>query len=223
MKIAIIPARGGSKRVPKKNIRLFKKIPAIGRVISILKKSKIFDIIIVSTDSPEIAEVAKKYKAEVPFLRPKNLSGDFATTQSVIKHSIKWLNNKSIYPKYVCCVYSTAFFLKPKDLLNGFKVLKKGKYKFIFAAAKDIVTAYKSFEKNLEDLKFLSNKFQQKRTQDIRDTYHDSGQFYLAESKNWLSEKSILGKKSFIVEIPRERDHDIDTLRDWEIAEKSFK
>ena len=101
MKIAIIPARGGSKRVKKKNIKLFEGIPAIGRVITILSKSKIFDIIIVSTDSSEIMKIAKKYKAEVPFRRPKNISGDHSSTHAVIKHCIKWLENKNVNVAFI--------------------------------------------------------------------------------------------------------------------------
>ena len=131
MKIAIIPARGGSKRIPYKNIKLFKGVPIISRTIKELKKSNIFDLIIVSTDSLKIAKIAKKNGVEVPFLRPKKISDDYTDTQTVIKHAIKWLKDKNIYTKYICCVYPTSVFLNKKDLLNGYKKIKASKWDFV--------------------------------------------------------------------------------------------
>jgi len=223
MKIAIIPARGGSKRVKKKNIKLFEGIPAIGRIITNLSKSKIFDIIIVSTDSSEIIKIAKKYKAEVPFIRPKSISGDHSSTQTVIKHCVKWLENKRIYPEYICCVYPTAFFIEHKDLIEGFKKIKKNKCKFVFAGSKDKVSTWRSFTKNKNKIKIIFPKYEMTRTQDTIDTYHDSGQFYLAKTKTWMTSKSIFSSSCEIVIIPKIRDHDIDTIEDWKFAEQTWK
>jgi pseudaminic acid cytidylyltransferase len=223
MKIAIIPARGGSKRVKKKNIKLFEGIPAIGRVITILSKSKIFDIIIVSTDSSEIMKIAKKYKAEVPFRRPKNISGDHSSTHAVIKHCIKWLENKRIHPEYICCVYPTAFFIEHKDLEEGYKKIKKNKCKFVFAGSKDKVSTWKSFTNDKNKTKVIFPKYEMLRTQETKDTYHDSGQFYWAKTQTWMTSKSIFSSRCEIVTIPKIKDHDIDTIEDWKFAEQTWK
>ena len=221
MKIAIIPARGGSKRIPYKNIKLFKGVPIISRTIKELKKSNIFDLIIVSTDSLKIAKIAKKNGVEVPFLRPKKISDDYTDTQTVIKHAIKWLNDKNIYTKFICCVYPTSVFLNKKDLLNGYKKIKASKWDFVFTAAKSEKSAYQAFEKKKSgSIKMLFSKFSQKRTQCISETYQDAGHFYWARPEVWLSNKKIISKKSYPIVISRFRNFDIDTLEDWKIAEK---
>ena len=124
MKIAIIPARSGSKRIPKKNIKLFMGVPIISRTIKQLIKTNIFDLIIVSTDSNKIANIARNSGAEVPFLRPKKISDDYTDTQTVIQHAIKWLKNKKIYAEFVCCVYPTSVFFSAGDILKGYKKIK---------------------------------------------------------------------------------------------------
>ena len=221
MKIAIIPARGGSKRIPYKNIKLFKGVPIISRTIKELKKSNIFDLIIVSTDSLKIAKIAKKNGAEVPFLRPKNISDDYTDTQTVIKHAIKWLKDKNIYTEYICCVYPTSVFLNKKDLLDGYKKIKANKWDFVFTAAKSEKSAYHAFEKKKSgSVKMLFSKFSQKRSQVTSETYQDAGHFYWARSEVWLSNKKIISKKSYPIVISRFRNYDIDTLEDWKAAEK---
>tara|TARA_A100001011_G_scaffold391874_2_gene478260 strand:+ start:1004 stop:1690 length:687 start_codon:yes stop_codon:yes gene_type:complete len=220
MKIAIIPARGGSKRIPNKNIKLFKRIPIISRTIKKLQNSKIFDLIIVSTDSPQIAKIAKKNGVEVPFLRPKKISDDYTDTQTVIRHAIKWLENKNIYTKFVCCVYPTSVFFNQKDLLDGYKKIKKNKWDFVFTAGKSEKSAYHAFEKKKSGgIKILFSKFSQKRSQSIKRTYHDAGHFYWAKPEVWLSNKKIISEKSYPVIISRYRDLDINTLEDWKAAE----
>ena len=125
MNIAIIPARIGSKRIKQKNIKIFKGKPLIYYSINAAKKSKVFDKILVSTDSEKIGEIARKYGADVPFLRPKNLSDDYTGTKEVINHSINWCIKNKIDPKYICCIYPTAPFLNYKNLIKSFRIIKK--------------------------------------------------------------------------------------------------
>ncbi len=120
MIIAVIPARGGSKRIPRKNIKLFSGKPMIAWSIKAAQKAEIFDNIIVSTDDEEIAEIALKYGATVPFLRPANLSDDYTGTNAVVKHAIKYLNNSKKNVKYACCIYATAPFIRPYYIKHGF-------------------------------------------------------------------------------------------------------
>ena len=223
MKIAIIPARAGSKRIPHKNIKNFKGIPIIAWSIKAAIKSNLFDKVIVSTDSKRIAKIAKKFKAEVPFIRPKGISGNYASTISVIKHGINHLKNKNIYPKFVCCIYPTAAFINSNDLIKGYKRIKTLKWDYVFSAGKFYSSILRSFKKNNSGkLKMVFPKYYNKRTQDIFDTYHDAGQFYWGKSESWLKSKPIFAKKSCIISVPRWRIHDIDTPEDWKIAEKMW-
>lgn len=132
MKVAIIPARIGSKRIKEKNIKNFCGKPIIYWPIKELIKSKIFDKIIVSTDSNKIAKIAKRCGAEVPLLRPKKISDDYTGTSEVVRHEINLLKSKKIYPTYVCCIYPTAAFLLSKDLKKGLQDLKKKKLNIFF-------------------------------------------------------------------------------------------
>ena len=224
MKVAIIPARMGSKRIPKKNIKNFCGKPIISWTIKAIKKAKIFDKIIVSTDSKKIASVVKKYNVEVPFLRPIQLSGDKSGTSEVIIHAIKWLIKNNYDPLFVCCIYPTAAFIKSSDILKGYRMIKKGKWNFVFSATSFSSSALRSFQKNSKKgLKMLFPKNRYKRTQDLEKVYHDVGQFYWGKKNSWLKLKTIFSKSSTIVYIPRWRAHDIDTLEDWNVAEKFAK
>ena len=222
MKIAIIPARSGSKRIPLKNIKTFKGKPIIFWTLKTIISAKLFDRIIVSTDNKKIAKIAKKFKAEIPFIRPKSISTDFASTPDVIKHAITWLKLKKISPKYVCCIYPTAAFMSVKDLLNGYKKIKTNRWNFIFSAGKFQSSIFRSFKKNSKGLKMIFPKYYKKRTQDIKDTYFDAGQFYWGKTDAWKKTKPIFSKDSSLIEIPRWRIHDIDTMEDWKTAEKMW-
>ena len=224
MKIAIIPARSGSKRIPKKNIKLFMGVPIISRTIKQLIKTNIFDLIIVSTDSNKIANIARNSGAEVPFLRPKKISDDYTDTQTVIQHAIKWLKNKKIYAEFVCCVYPTSVFFSAGDILEGYKKIKSRKWDFVFTAGKSSRSAYHSFEKKKSGfIKLLYPSKLKKRSQKIKETFNDAGHFYWAKPDIWLSNKKIISKKSYPIIISRYRDYDIDTLEDWKTAEIFWK
>ena len=224
MRVAIIPARGGSKRILKKNIKNFCGEPIIGRVINIAKKSKIFNKIIVSTDDKKIASIAKKYKAEVPFVRPSNLANDKAATLDVIVHAVKWLKSRGNKPTEVCCIYPTAPLTQIKDLKNSLKELKTGKWNYVFSATSFGYPIFRALRKdNKNNLKTVFSNKINNRSQDLETTFHDAGQFYWANTKTWINKKKIFNSKSKMILLPRWRVQDIDTIDDWKKAEIIFK
>ena len=222
--IAIIPARGGSKRIPKKNIKNFLGKPIIAYSINTAIESNLFDRIVVSTDSREIAKVAEQYGAEVPFIRPKEYSDDFIGTHEVIGHAVKWLEHKKEIIDYTCCIYPTAPLINTDDLIKGFKLIKTGKWDSVIAATTYSYPIFRSFKKvSGEGLKMIFPKYYKSRSQDLPIIYHDAGLFYWAKSKVWKKKTKGFNKKNFIVEIPNHRAQDIDTLDDWQNAEIAYK
>ena len=145
MKIAVIPARIGSKRIKKKNIKILNGKPLIYYSIEAAKRTRIFDKIYVSTDSEEIKKISKRFGAEVPFKRPNKLSDDYTSTKDVIKHTINWCEANKIYPKYVCCIYPAAPFINYKNIIKSYQLLKKNNYNFIFSATKFQSSVLRSF------------------------------------------------------------------------------
>ena len=223
MNICIIPARGNSKRLPKKNIRLFHGKPMISWSIENAIKSNVFDKVIVSTDNKEIAKVAKSSGAEVPFIRPSYLSEDDVSTYPVIKHAIQYLINEGIELKTICCLYATAPFTTKEDLKKAFKVIKEQNNGiYVFAATKfpfPIQRAIKIDKRGFSSVKDICNI--KKRSQDLEEYYHDAGQFYFANKNTWLNNEQIFQNGKPII-IPRWRVEDIDTEEDWLRAEKLF-
>ena len=224
MNICIIPARGNSKRIPKKNIKLFCGKPIIAWSIKLAKDSMCFDKIIVSTDNTEIAYLAKKYGAEVPFTRPKYLSNDYTPTVPVISHAINWQIKNNQKPIYVCCIYPTSVFASPYYIRRGLKVLKKFNSKYTFSVTNYSHPIQRSFKiLNNYKIKMLYPKHYNSRSQDLEASFHDVGQFYWGLADTWLKKQKLIGKNSSPILIPRNRVQDIDTLEDWEIAERIFK
>jgi pseudaminic acid cytidylyltransferase len=224
MNLCVIPARGGSKRIHKKNIKNFCGKPIIAWSINQAIASKSFDKIIVSTDDVEIAELAKSYGAEVPFMRSKKLSGDYTGTVPVISHAIKWQTENYQKPFYVCCVYATAPFIRSKDLKNGLKILKNFGYDYTFSATNYNYPIQRSFRiKKNKKIEMFYPKHYNSRSQDLEEAFHDAGQFYWGLADSWLKNKPIISKNAIPVVIPRDRVHDIDTFEDWQIAEKMFQ
>ncbi|MBT6938627.1 MAG: pseudaminic acid cytidylyltransferase, partial [Candidatus Marinimicrobia bacterium] len=146
MNVAIIPARGGSKRIPRKNIKQFCGKPMIAWPIEVAKQSKLFDRIIVSTDDEEIAVVAKSRGAEVPFMRPVKLSNDYVGTTEVITHAVSWMHEQGWQPDAVCCIYATSIFLNKDDLVKGLKALNTGKWKYAFSVTDFESSIFRSFK-----------------------------------------------------------------------------
>ena len=220
MNIAIIPARGGSKRIPRKNIKLFGDKPIIARSIETALATKVFDRVIVSTDDDEIAEIAKRCGAEVPFVRPEDLADDYAGTTEVISHAIKWMINSGCNFKAACCIYPVAPFTQALDIVDGLKELEKGGWAFTFSAAEYSSPIYRSFNQiDGKGVEMLFPEYFFTRTQDLSVVYHDAGQFYWGLVDSWLQEKKIFEPHSKAIIIPRWRVHDIDTLDDWRRAE----
>ncbi|MGB3962091.1 MAG: pseudaminic acid cytidylyltransferase [Sulfurimonas sp.] len=217
--IAIIPARGGSKRIPHKNIKLFHGKPLIAYSIELAFKSGLFDEVIVSTDDAEIAEIAKSYGASVPFVRPKELSDDFTGTGAVVAHAIKWLHEHGYHLRYVCTLYATAPLLEVKYLQEGFEKLLNSNAKHTFSATSMPFPIQRTFRltENGRCKMFWPENFA-KRSQDLEMAYQDAGQFYFNDlEKN--SEDIIFGKDSIPIILPRYLVQDIDDMEDWERAE----
>ena len=174
MNVAIIPARSGSKRIKNKNIKLFFGKPIITYVIKLLIKSKIFDKIIVSTDSNKIAKICAKSGAKILF-RPKSLAGDYISTKDVVKHAILWMTKNFSKPSRVCCIYPTAVLLKLSDLKKSFIKFKSNKYNYLFSATKYPHPIQRSFYIDRDKIKMDNKKNFYKRTQDLKDYYYDIG------------------------------------------------
>lgn len=224
MNVAIIPARGGSKRIPRKNIKEFCGKPMIAWSIEAAQKSGVFDRIIVSTDDEEIAEVAREYGAEVPFMRPEELSNDYAGTIPVIHHAADWIISQGNKPNYVCCIYATAPFIQPEDLKKGLELIKKKNSDYCFSVASfpyPIQRALKISDDN-EISMFDPEQFNV-RSQDLVEAWHDAGQFYWGNIEAWLMEKAVFKSHAVPLILPRERVQDIDTLEDWRLAELMFE
>ena len=220
MNIAIIPARGGSKRIPKKNIKNFLGKPIISYSIELALSTNLFSRVIVSTDSNEIAKVAVKYGAETPFLRPKELSDDYVGTHEVVGHAIRWLEERGEKIEYACCIYPTAPLIEINDIINGFKIIERGKWDSVIAATNYSYPVQRSFTE-LPDggLKMLFADTYKSRSQDLFKVYHDAGQFYWAKSNTWKNEPDNYNRNSTMIKIPNKRVQDIDTYQDWERAE----
>lgn len=224
MNIAIIPARAGSKRITRKNIKSFCGKPIISYSIETAKKSKMFDKIIVSTDSKEIADISKYYGAEVPFLRPKSISDDFSTISDVMLHATEYLKNEyGETIQTVCCIFPTAPLLKNEDLLKGYKIFSDGKWAFVFAATNFSYPIQRSFKKNISgSITMFYPEYYNSRSQDLEEGYHDAGLFYFGSTESWINKNNIFSENSSIILIPKFRVQDIDNPEDWLIAEKKF-
>ena len=222
MRIAVIPARGGSKRVPRKNIRTFAGQPVIVWPIKAALSSGLFDQVVVSTDDPEIAEVARMTGASVPFTRPENLSDDYADTKSVIRHAISELKLKT--EVQVCCIYPTSVFADAQLLKNGLEKLNESKCSFVFSITSVDPSISRSFTKTADDhITMLFPENYAKRTQDLPSLYCDAAQFYWATVGAWQSDLDIFGADSVGVFIDPSRVQDIDTESQWLAAERIFE
>lgn len=224
MKIAVIPARGGSKRIPRKNIKEFCGKPMIGYSIEAALQSGCFDKVIVSTDDLEIAEVAKSFGAEVPFMRPAELSNDYAGTIPVVRHAIEWFMQQGINPSLVCCLYATAPFVTPEYLQRGLQQITETNAAYAFTVTSYAFPIQRAIKitPELGVEMFDANSFNT-RSQDLEEAWHDAGQFYWGKTDAWLTEKIIFGPESTPIILPRHRVQDIDTSEDWDRAEWLFK
>lgn len=224
MKLAVIPARGGSKRIPRKNIKYFCGKPMLAWSVEAAMQSGCFDHIIVSTDDAEIADIARQCGAQVPFMRPESLSDDHTGTTAVTAHAINWVAAQGQTPQQVCCLYATAPFVNADDLCRGLAVLSDtgGDYAFsVTSYAFPIQRAIRITQAKRVEM-FNPEHFNT-RSQDLEEAYHDAGQFYWGRASAWLENKMIFGPTSAPVMLPRHRVQDIDTAEDWLRAEWLFK
>lgn len=221
--IAIIPARGGSKRIPKKNIRDFYGKPLIAYSIEVALKSNLFEKVIVSTDDEEIAEIAKKYGAEVPFIRPIELSDDFTGTGAVVEHALNYLKNNGDKFDYCCTIYATAPLLQEKYLIKGFEKLKNSDASLCFSVTTmpfPIQRTFKINENGRCEMFWPENYM--KRSQDLEEAYQDAGQFYWENLHKPLKDVPF-GNDSIPIILPRYFVQDIDTIEDWIRAEYMYQ
>tara|TARA_B100000989_G_C19526544_1_gene467204 strand:- start:2729 stop:3412 length:684 start_codon:yes stop_codon:yes gene_type:complete len=219
MIIAIIPARGGSKRIPRKNIKNFNEKPMICWAIEVAQKSKLFDDIFVSTDDQEIKKISEQYGATVPFIRPMNISDDHTPTVPVISHALKEID--TLYKKvdFACCIYPCSPLLKASDLIKSFDILKSTDKDYVYPVVEFPHSIFRSL-RQLKDgsMEFIYPEYELTRTQDLEETFHDAGQFYWGKAEAWRNlEKMHSGGVG--MKIPSYRVVDIDTEEDWKRAE----
>jgi N-acylneuraminate cytidylyltransferase len=222
--VAIIPARGGSKRIPRKNVRPFLGEPLIARTIGRIAAAGVFEQVVVSTDDEEIAEVAQSAGAQVPFLRPAELADDFAGSRPVVQHAIRALEETSPTPlQAVCVVYATAVFLEPEDLIAGRHLLDDGPVDFVAAVTTYDAPVQRALRIRADGCgEMVDPQYLETRSQDLEARYHDVGQFYWGRRDAWLSGHDMFSRQvaTRLFELPRWRALDLDTPEDWEFAER---
>ena len=221
--VAIIPARGGSKRIPRKNIKDFFGKPLIAYSIQVALNSQLFDKVIVSTDDKEIADIAKQYGAEVPFLRPEKLSDDFTGTSDVINHTLKYLNERNEKYDYCCTIYATAPLLQPKYLIEGYNRIQKSDAINAFSATSMPFPIQRTFKIDENGrCEMFYPEFYYTRSQDLEEAYQDAGQFYWTKLTS-QSDEIMFGKDSIPIILPRHLVQDLDTFEDWTRLEYLYK
>lgn len=224
MKICIIPARGGSKRIPRKNIKDFLGKPIIAYSIQAAIKSECFDEIIVSTEDTEISEVAKFYGASVPFVRPESLADDYVDINSVVKHAIEWFDDKNLLLSEVCCLFPTAPFVTAEAIKKSFDQMKKIEADYCFTVTTFEFPIQRAIKVTLENrLKMFNPEYLKTRSQDLEASYHDAGQFYWGKVESFRHQKQFFSKDATPYILPRYLVQDIDTPEDWKRAELMYK
>ncbi|WP_114334062.1 pseudaminic acid cytidylyltransferase [Marinobacter litoralis] len=222
--VAIIPARGGSKRIPRKNIKEFCGKPMIAWSIDAALESGCFDRVIVSTDDEEIAAVARQHGAETPFMRPAQLSDDYTGTIPVIRHAVEWLADNGCAVSQACCIYATAPFVSPEDLNRGQQLLESEVCSYAFSVTSYAFPIQRAIRITGSGRVAMFNpEHFQTRSQDLEEAWHDAGQFYWGTAQAWKEERLIFSEDAAPVTLPRHRVQDIDTPEDWVRAEWLFK
>jgi pseudaminic acid cytidylyltransferase len=222
-RVCIIPARGGSKRIPRKNIRPFCGIPMIERSIRAAQRAACFERIVVSTDDDEIADLATRAGAECPFVRPASLSDDNATSIAVIQHAAQWLIDHDWTPDYVCCLYATAPFVTPDWLTEAHDILVSSKANFCFPVTSYGFAPQRALRRvDGGGVSMLYPEYEVTRSQDLVEAFHDAGAFYWGSLNAWIGGQSIYSLRSATILLPRHLVQDIDTEEDWTHAEILF-
>ena len=222
--LAVIPARGGSKRIPKKNIKPFLGKPIISYSIEAAIRSNLFQKIVVSTDSREIAEIAGGLGAETPFVRPAQLSDDFTGTNAVVKHAIQWFLSKGEKVDYACCIYATAPFVKARHLAEAYETLVRTDNSFVFSVTTFDYPIQRALKLNERGrVEAFQPEHIPSRSQDLEEAYHDAGQFYWGRSQAFVEHSSVFDADALPLILPRHLVLDIDTPEDWKRAEILYR
>ncbi|GAA5181610.1 pseudaminic acid cytidylyltransferase [Niveibacterium umoris] len=224
MRLCVIPARGGSKRIPRKNIRSFCGRPMIAWSICAARESGLFDQVVVSTDDPGIAAVSREWGADVPFARPPELADDHVGTAPVVVHAIDWYVEAGEMPGEVCCLYATAPFVRGADLVAAHAALRESGACFVFTATTFPFPILRSLTVDAHgELGPMFPEHIGKRSQDLPEAFHDAGQFYFGDARHWRDNVPMFGPRSRMFLLPRHRVQDIDTEEDWRRAEWLFR
>jgi N-acylneuraminate cytidylyltransferase len=219
--LAVIPARGGSKRIPRKNIKPFHGRPIIAYSIAAALECGLFADVVVSTDDEEIAAVARASGATVPFMRPAALADDFVGMMPVVRHAIEALAAAGKRFEYVCCICSTAPFLSAETLRAGYELLRASGKQFAFSVTRFPAPVWRGFRLCADGgVEPLFPEFVPARSQDLEEAYHDAGQFYWGQSKAFSEALPVFAPHSAPLVLPRHRVQDIDAPEDWELAER---
>ncbi|MEI6655142.1 MAG: pseudaminic acid cytidylyltransferase [Verrucomicrobiota bacterium] len=222
--IAIIPARGGSKRIPRKNIKPFCGKPMIAWSIEAARAAGIFDTILISTDDEEIACVAEAYGTEAPFRRPAELANDHAPTLPVIAHALSWFEENRGPVDFACCIYATAPFLQAQYLREGLELLQAHPdAEFAFSTTSYAFPIFRALNRNADGtVGMFWPENELKRSQDLPEAWHDAGQFYWGRKQAFCERLGVFSARSYPVALPRHLVQDIDTPEDWDRAECMF-
>jgi pseudaminic acid cytidylyltransferase len=224
-KIAIIPARGGSKRIPKKNIKSFLGKPIIAYSIEAAIKSNLFDQVIVSTDDKEIADIALQHGALVPFTRSEKNSDDFATTFDIIEEVLRWYQKQNITIELACCLYATAPFITSELLHEALKKLISNQFDTVFPVIRYSFPIQRAIKKVNDNgkMSLFQPEHLNSRSQDLEPAFHDAGQFYFFKPDEVLEKKKVWTNNSGIIEIDELLAQDIDNETDWKLAELKYQ
>ncbi|WP_337042013.1 pseudaminic acid cytidylyltransferase [Emticicia sp. 17c] len=221
--LAIIPARGGSKRIPRKNIKDFCGQPIIAYSIKAAIASGIFDDIMVSTDDPEIAAISVQYGATVPFLRSAENANDFATTAAVLTEVLENYSAAGKTYQYACCIYPTAPFVTAQKLKDAYALLKNRNFDSVLTIQPFSFPIQRAFYKEQDTVKWVAPEYALTRSQDLPKTFHDVGQFYFFNAGNFLTSKQLITANSGAIEVNELEAQDIDNETDWKLAEMKFR
>ena len=223
MKVAIIPSRGGSKRIPRKNIKLFHGKPIIAYSIEAALNSGLFNDVIVSTDDEEIAEIAIKYGAKVPFYRSKKNSDDFATTFDVLEEVYQYYLKKGETINTIFCIYPCAAFTTEEKLTLSYKLFNENNFDSLIPIIEYSFPIQKALKIEKNNVAYSNPEFALKRSQDLEKRYHDAGQFYWMDAQTIMNKKTVLTENTGFYIISDLEAHDIDTVLDWKLAELKYK
>lgn len=221
--LCIIPARGGSKRIPRKNIKNFLGKPIIAYSIEAALNSNIFDEVMVSTDDSEIADFSRNLGANIPFMRSSETSGDFATTAAVLREVIEDYEKKDIFFENVCCIYPCAPFVTSKKLINAFNLMQKEKLERVLTVVPFDFPIQRAIKIKNSKPHYLFPEYESCRSQDLEEIYHDAGQFYFHTVKSLKENAGMISDECGLYKIPILEAQDIDVEEDWEFAELKYE